>query len=355
MGMFDGISFVFDIDDTICNNKNRDYENAEPYKDVIERINYLYNNGAKITLYTSRGMVSCNGDLKKIIKKNKDILERWLEKNNVKYTELIFGKPLGDLYIDDKAMNVREFVNQEFCKLSGHSGYSVIRIGNIVKKEMSEENSKKLNDWYKCSYGIAKSPKIISNLYTTMYLEYIEGKNADDIISKKLLNKIIEQILKFKDVKYNEFNKEKVINSIKKHKSNDEEWNSLVDECVEMVEQLDLSKYASLSHYDFTLANTIIKDNEIYLLDSLFDKEASSYLLDFAKLKMSLDGYEELFCNGKKINKKYSRMLSRKLKKLGIYKEVLILEFMWIIRLYNYNDDKYKVKKFAKDRRKEIG
>ena len=96
MNAFEGIAFVFDIDDTICNNKNRDYENAIPYKEVIDKINYLYANGATIKLYTSRGMVSCNGDIEKIIAKNKDVLERWLEKNNVKYNELIFGKPLGE-------------------------------------------------------------------------------------------------------------------------------------------------------------------------------------------------------------------------------------------------------------------
>ena len=62
-----------------------------------------------------------------------------------------------------------------------------------------------------------------------------------------------------------------------------------------------------------TLANIIVKDNDIYLLDSLLDKEASSYLLDFAKLKMSLDGYEERFCNGPHINKKYVKYLSKKL------------------------------------------
>ena len=90
----DGIKLVFDIDDTICNNKNRDYENAIPFKDVIKKINKLHKQGAKITLYTSRGMVSCNGDIEKIIKKNKDILERWLEKNKVEYDELVFGKPL---------------------------------------------------------------------------------------------------------------------------------------------------------------------------------------------------------------------------------------------------------------------
>ena len=65
----DGIKLVFDIDDTICNNKNRDYENAIPFKDVIKKINKLHKQGAKITLYTSRGMVSCNGDIEKINKK----------------------------------------------------------------------------------------------------------------------------------------------------------------------------------------------------------------------------------------------------------------------------------------------
>ena len=35
---FENITFVFDVDDTICNNKNRDYENAIPFKDVIAKI-----------------------------------------------------------------------------------------------------------------------------------------------------------------------------------------------------------------------------------------------------------------------------------------------------------------------------
>ena len=352
--IFEGISFVFDIDDTICNNKNRDYENAEPIIDVINKINYLYDNGAKITLYTSRGMVSCNGDLEKIVKKNKDVLERWLAKNNVKYNDLVFGKPLGDLYIDDKAMNVREFVNQDFCELSGHSGYSVIRLGNIVKKEMSPSNYIKLSNWYEDSKDVAYSPRKISNLYSTMYIEYIDGETAINCLNEELLNKMIEQILKFKEVKKESFNKQIIIDKLLLHKSDDVEWNNIVDDCIELVSKLDLDKYASLSHQDFTLGNTIVKDDKLYLIDSLYEREASSYLLDFAKLKMSLDGYENKFCGSKKIDEKYSKLLVDKLKELDIYKEVAILEYMYVIRLYNYHKDKELVKQFALERRAEI-
>lgn len=363
--MMNNVKLVFDIDDTICNNKNRDYENATPFKDVIKKINKLHQQGAKITLYTSRGMVSCNGNIDKIIKKNKAILERWLEKNKVEYDELIFGKPLGDMYVDDKAINLLDFIKQDFEELSGHSGYKVIRLGNLVKKEMSEDNYIKLMNWYKESKNIANSPIITSNLYSTVYMEYIDGENAYNCLDKKILDKIINQILKFKDVKYKKFNKDILLNKLEKHKSEykiidkwtiycDEEWNYMVNECQRIIERLDLNKYASLSHYDMTLANIIVKDNDIYLLDSLLDKEASSYLLDFAKLKMSLDGYEELFCNGRHINKRYSRYLSKKLKKMGILEIVNVLEYMWSIRLYNYNDDKELVKRFAKEREKEI-
>lgn len=354
MNSLEGISFVFDIDDTICNNKNRDYENAIPINEVINKINYLYDNGAKITLYTSRGMVSCNGDLEKIISKNKNVLESWLKKNNVKYHDLVFGKPLGDLYIDDKAMNVREFVNQEFGLLSGHSGYKVIRLGNIVKKDMSTANFTKLSNWYEDSAKVANSPKKISNLYTTMYLEYIDGITANKCMSKEVLLSMVEQILKFRDVKRKFFDKNIVINKILAHKSDDEEWNAIVDECVELVNGIDFEQHASLSHQDFTLGNTIVKGGELYLLDSLYERDASSYLLDFAKLKMSLDGYETEFCGGPVIDSQYSEMLVGILKELGIYREVAILEYMYVIRLYNYHEDKEKVKQFTKERRKDV-
>ena len=350
-----GIKLVFDIDDTICNNKNRDYENAEPKQDVIDKINKLHDQGATITLYTSRGMVSCNGDLEKIVAKNKTILEKWLDKNNVKYDNLIFGKPLGDMYIDDKAMNVKDFLKQDFEILTGKSGYKVIRLGNIVKKEMSDENYKKLMNWYKKSDGIAKNPAIISNLYSTIYIEYIDGDLALNCLDFDLLNKLIAQIETFGQKKYAEFDKEIIYDKLDKHKSDtDIEWNKIVENCKEKISNLSMNKFASLSHQDFTLSNIIKKGEEVYLLDSLFDERASSYLLDFAKLKMSLDGYEERFLGYKKPDEKYLKYFENYLQEKGILEYVNIFEYMYIIRLYKYNDNKEKVKEFAKYVRRNI-
>ena len=36
------MTYVFDIDGTICTLRDGDYENAEPFKDVITEINSLY-------------------------------------------------------------------------------------------------------------------------------------------------------------------------------------------------------------------------------------------------------------------------------------------------------------------------
>lgn len=59
------LAAVFDIDDTLCDNRNRDYENALSKRDVIKKLNQLHRSGYKIVLYTSRGMVSCGGDREK--------------------------------------------------------------------------------------------------------------------------------------------------------------------------------------------------------------------------------------------------------------------------------------------------
>lgn len=103
-------TFVIDIDDTICFTTNRDFENSKPNSQVIDKINELYNKGWNIVLYTARGAKSCKTLEEKELK-YRDVTERWLKNNNVKYNELVFGKMNADYYVDDKNMSIEEFIN----------------------------------------------------------------------------------------------------------------------------------------------------------------------------------------------------------------------------------------------------
>ena len=96
--------YCFDIDGTICTNTDGDYEQAVPFKEIIGKINRLYDKGHKIIFFTGRG--STTGiDWSDFTKKQ---LEDW----QVKYHELIMGKPAADLYIDDKGINSSEWLTK---------------------------------------------------------------------------------------------------------------------------------------------------------------------------------------------------------------------------------------------------
>ena len=165
----ENLTFVFDVDDTICHTNNREYKNSVPDAEVIEKINKLYDSGNKIVLYTSRGMVSCDGDIEKAIEKNESILKEWLKENNVKYSELVFGKPIADFYIDDRCMNVKGFKESELEEFNtGKSGKKVYRFGEYVLKFADFHKRASMKNFEKFKPKDIKSQKIISSLYDKM-------------------------------------------------------------------------------------------------------------------------------------------------------------------------------------------
>ena len=95
--------YVFDLDGVICSLKkpSESYEDVIPNHDVINLIQKLKKNNDYIIIYTARHMRTCDGNVDEVIKKIGGITKRWLEKWNVYYDELIFGKPYADVYIDD--------------------------------------------------------------------------------------------------------------------------------------------------------------------------------------------------------------------------------------------------------------
>lgn len=89
--------YCFDIDGTLCTNTNGYYERAKPLHDRIAAVNALYAAGHVIKLFTSRGSttgIDWRG-----------LTERQMRDWDVRYHELILGKPEADVFIDDKAFN----------------------------------------------------------------------------------------------------------------------------------------------------------------------------------------------------------------------------------------------------------
>tara|TARA_B100000287_G_scaffold5037_2_gene4932 strand:+ start:10786 stop:11112 length:327 start_codon:yes stop_codon:yes gene_type:complete len=105
------MTYVFDIDGTICTSTAGDYENAIPMTERIDKINRLYDEGNKIIFLTARGMGRHNNDLRKAYQEFHNLTIEQLESWGVKYHELYLGKPSGDVYIDDKGEKDEDFFN----------------------------------------------------------------------------------------------------------------------------------------------------------------------------------------------------------------------------------------------------
>jgi len=91
-----------DIDETICESpKSRDYTKAMPIQENIEKANKLFDEGNTIIYWTARG-TGTGIDWS-------DTTHSQLGQWGVRYHDLKFGKPVYDLFIDDKNMNTRDW------------------------------------------------------------------------------------------------------------------------------------------------------------------------------------------------------------------------------------------------------
>ena len=101
-----GQQFVFDIDGVIATYRDDlAYDKALPNRRMIDIINRLHDWGNRIVLYTARGYVT------KI--DWREVTEKQMSDWGLKYDELLFTKPNGDFYVDDKMLDI-PFIYKEF-------------------------------------------------------------------------------------------------------------------------------------------------------------------------------------------------------------------------------------------------
>lgn len=122
-------TFIVDIDGTLCpiKKKEENYEDLIPYKKMVEQLKNYHKEGIKIVLFTSRNMNSFQGNIGVINKVTARILQEWLDRWEIPYDEIIYGKPWPGhfgFYVDDRSVRPDEFLQytpeelDEICKKS---------------------------------------------------------------------------------------------------------------------------------------------------------------------------------------------------------------------------------------------
>ena len=91
---------IIDLDGTICTEERTCSRClAKPLDGAIKGINLLYESGCTIIIYSARSW------------QEYEMTVDWLQKYNVKYHQLIMGKPIGDFWIDDRAITFDNWEN----------------------------------------------------------------------------------------------------------------------------------------------------------------------------------------------------------------------------------------------------
>lgn len=113
---------IFDIDGTICPIKEsgQRYEDVVPDMDMVDKIREYKSQGAEIVLFTSRNMNSYHGNIGLINANTAKVLLSWLDKWEIPYDEIIYGKPWpghDGFYVDDRAVRPDEFLRYDFNEL----------------------------------------------------------------------------------------------------------------------------------------------------------------------------------------------------------------------------------------------
>jgi capsule biosynthesis phosphatase len=118
---------IMDIDGTLCETKpsGKEYIDLMPVPDVLKKLLEYRDKGFYIILNTARQMRTHQGNIGRINAVTAKTLFEWLDKHNIPYDEIHFGKPWcghGGFYVDDKAIRPDEFLKLSYEEILAITG-----------------------------------------------------------------------------------------------------------------------------------------------------------------------------------------------------------------------------------------
>lgn len=94
------MTYCFDLDGTLCYTEGTQYENSTPIRPRIDAVNRLRDLGHTIIVFTGRGSVD---------EGVREMTENQLKSWGIRCNRIIFGKPVADLYVDDRGVHTADF------------------------------------------------------------------------------------------------------------------------------------------------------------------------------------------------------------------------------------------------------
>jgi hypothetical protein len=103
------MTYVFDIDNTLCYTKDSNYKGSIPIEERIKKVNALYDEGHTILLQTARGMGRSGNSQAYAYEAFYDFTKQQVTEWGIKHHSLFLGKAAGDIYVDDKGCKDQDF------------------------------------------------------------------------------------------------------------------------------------------------------------------------------------------------------------------------------------------------------
>ena len=105
------LRICIDLDGTICTIKKADetYADVKVQAGAKEFIDKLRADGHTIIINTARNMQTQGHNVGKVMKNVGKITLDWLDKNEIYYDEIFFGKPNADITIDDRVIKFTDW------------------------------------------------------------------------------------------------------------------------------------------------------------------------------------------------------------------------------------------------------
>lgn len=380
------LRFCFDLDNTLVTYPTivGDYSTVLPIDKNINYLKYLKSLGHTIIIYTARRMKTHNGNIGKIIKDIGNITFETLEKYDIPYDEIYFGKPYADYYIDDLAINSFDNIEKQ-CGIYYNidtiepRNYNkiVIKDDMVIKSSVDNIYSdlsgeiyyyqnipiplrkhfpKLINIYNKNSYCIEKiNGMVVTNLYcmellTVEQLKKIMNtlKSIQDYESYDTMNiSIYGNYCNKLKKRYNEYDYSKFDNS-------EIVYRYLYDE-LKIYENNMIGK-KTIIHGDPVFSNIIVDCNNMIRFIDMRGKIENEYtiygdwLYDWGKMYQSLCGYDSIMiCRNVSTN--YSKLLKNEFKKYFIelydessfkYLELITKSFLFTLIPIHNNEKCYK-------------